>query len=171
MVNFLIRSSWSNPLVSLMNNSHYMFAVKKSIYGFKQAPCAWFQCLSTFLVSLGFVCSRADTFLFAFHWDTTLLYLLVYVDDIILTGNHPNLIISFITRLNKEFATKDLGKLNYFLGLELTYISDGLFLTQGKYAHDILTRAGLLDAKPISTPLSNTNYLVTTGTSFSDPTL
>ena len=116
--------------------------LRKALYGLKQAPRAWFHRLSTFLFSLGFSCSRADTSLFIFHRDATLLYLPVYVDDIILTGNNPSLISTFIARLNNEFATKDLGQLNYFLGLEVTYTDDGLFLTQAKYAHDILIRAG-----------------------------
>lgn len=80
--------------------------------------------------------------MFVFHWGVTLLYLLVYVDDIILTGNDPTLILTFITRLNNGFAIKDLDRLNYFLGLEVTYTSYGLFLTQVKYDHDILTRTG-----------------------------
>lgn len=95
----------------------------------------------------------------------------MYVDDIILTGNDPTLIRTFITRLNNEFATKGLGRLNYFHGLEVTCTSDGLFLTQAKYAHDILTRAGLLESKPTTTSLSTTNHLVTIGVVFDDPTL
>lgn len=83
-----------------------------------------------------------------------ILYLLIYVDDIILTGNNTEFISLFISRLHKQFAIKDLGKLNYFLGLEVSYITNGMFLTQAKYAHDILTRAGLLDVKPTLTPLT-----------------
>ncbi|KAI3500548.1 hypothetical protein L1887_36372 [Cichorium endivia] len=145
--------------------------LNKALYGLKQAPRAWFQRLSAFLVTLGFYCSRADPSLFVFKRGSTILYLLVYVDDIILTGNNSALIRTFITRLNTEFAIKDLGKLSYFLGLEATYTDDGLFLTQAKYAHDILTRAGLLESKPTSTPLSPSDQLLTIGDQFSDPTL
>ncbi|GJZ53893.1 retrovirus-related pol polyprotein from transposon RE1 [Tanacetum coccineum] len=103
--------------------------------------------------------------------DSNVLYLLVYVDDIILTGNNANLIRLFISRLNKEFLITDLGKLNYFLGLEVSYNDSGIFLSQSKYAHDILARAHLLDAKPATTPLSTSAYFMSQGTPFNDPTL
>lgn len=154
-----------------MISFRFMCRLKKALYGLKQAPCAWFQRLSTFLVTLGFYCSRADTSLFVLKRGSTLLYLLVYVDDIILTGNDPAIIRTFISRLNNEFATKDLGTLSYFLGLEALYTDDGLFLTQANYAHDILTRVGLLDAKPTTTPLSPTDQFLTAGNLYSDPTL
>lgn len=76
----------------------------------------------------------------------------MYVDDIILTGNNPSMIRLFISTLHFEFAIKDLGKLNYFLGLEVTYTSSGLFLSRAKYAKDILLKANLLDSKPVSIP-------------------
>ncbi|XP_071726783.1 uncharacterized mitochondrial protein AtMg00810-like [Rutidosis leptorrhynchoides] len=77
----------------------------------------------------------------------------------------------FITRLNKEFSISDLGKLNYFLGLEVSYHDSGLFLCQSKYAYDILARAKLLDVKPVSTPLSTSAYFTTQGSPYSDPTI
>lgn len=87
---------------------------KKALYGLKQTPHAWFEHLSTFLVSLGFSCSRADTSLFVFKCKSQVLYLLVYVDDIILTGNDSQLICAFITKIHAEFSIKDRGWLNYF---------------------------------------------------------
>ncbi|GKF81129.1 uncharacterized mitochondrial protein-like protein, partial [Tanacetum coccineum] len=81
---------------------------------------------------------RADTSLFMFTSDTCIMYLLVYVDDLILIGNDESVIATFTSRLNHEFAIKDLGALNYFLGLEVAYTNNGLFLTQSKYARDIL---------------------------------
>ncbi|XP_071714802.1 uncharacterized mitochondrial protein AtMg00810-like [Rutidosis leptorrhynchoides] len=145
--------------------------LKKALYGLKQAPRAWFQRLSSFLISLGFVCSWADTSLFVLKMASDILYLLVYVDDIILTGNNASLVRHFLTRLHQEFVITDLGKLNYFLGLEVSYHASSLFLCQSKYAYDILARAKLLDLKPISTPLSTSKYFTTQGIPFSDPTL
>ncbi|KAL7615195.1 hypothetical protein Lser_V15G05763 [Lactuca serriola] len=149
---------------------NHVCKLKKALYGLKQVPQAWFQQLNSFLVSLGFICSRADTSLFVFKRDSHILYLLVYVDDIIVTGNHPSLIRKFISKLQSEFAVKDLGTLNYFLGLEVSSMDDGLFLSQSKYAHYILVKANLLDRKPVSTSLSTTYMLVSTGSPFSDPT-
>lgn len=97
---------------------NHVFHLKKVLYGLKQAPRAWFQRLSSFLISLGFLCSRADTSFFVFKRDSKILYLLVYVDDMILTGNQPSPICTFISKLNVKFAIKDLGELTYFLGLE-----------------------------------------------------
>ncbi|XP_021991778.2 uncharacterized mitochondrial protein AtMg00810-like [Helianthus annuus] len=98
------------------------------------------------------------------------MYLLVYVDDLILTGNQPSALASFINCLHNEFAIKDLGKLNYFLGLEGTYTKNGLFLNQSKYTLDILTRAKMLDAKPAPTPLSTNVSFVSTGDLFFNAT-
>lgn len=102
--------------------------------------------------------------------DSKILYLLVYVDDIILIGNQLSLIHTIISKLNAEFAIKDLGELTYFLGLEVSYMENGLFLTQAKYAYDILTRAGLQDSKPAYTPLSTSVLLLTHGSTLSDST-
>eukprot|EP00261_Vitis_vinifera_P039153 XP_019080396.1 PREDICTED: uncharacterized protein LOC109123854 [Vitis vinifera] len=91
--------------------------------------------------------------LFVFHQQPDIIYLLLYVDDIIITGNNSSLLDSFACKLNSKFATKDLGSLSYFLSLEATSTTDGLFISQLKYARDILTRAQLLDSKPVHTPM------------------
>lgn len=124
-----------------------------------------------FLLLNEFVCSQADTSLFIFAHDSTILYLLVYVGDLILTDNNESIISSFIARLNREFVIKDLGDLNFFLGLEVGYTDDGLFLSQTKYAKDILTRANLLDLKPVSTPLPTHGPFTCNDVLFSDRTL
>ncbi|GKD59505.1 retrovirus-related pol polyprotein from transposon RE1 [Tanacetum coccineum] len=150
---------------------NHVCKLSKALYGLKQAPRAWFQRLSSFLITHGFICSRADTSLFVFARDSSIMYLLVYVDDLILTGNNETMLTSFTTHLNREFAIKDLGDLSYFLGLEVSYTDDGLFLSQAKYAKDILTRADLLDSKPVATPLAANELFLSDGPSFSDPTL
>ncbi|GKC18112.1 retrovirus-related pol polyprotein from transposon TNT 1-94, partial [Tanacetum coccineum] len=150
---------------------NHVCKLSKALYGLKQAPRAWFHRLSTFLVSYGFTSSRADTSLFVFRSNSCIMYLLVYVDDLILTGNDETTITTFISCLNQEFAIKDLGDLNYFLGLEVVYTDHGLFLTQSKYASDILKRADLYDSKPVSTPLAPHVSFTANGLSFSDPTL
>ena len=110
-----------------------------------------FSTSALFLIQLGFYCSRADTSLFVFHKQSDIIYLLLYVDDIIITGNNSSLLDSFTHKINTKFATKDLGSLNYFLSLEVASTTNGLFLSQLKYARDILTWAQLLDRKPIHT--------------------
>ncbi|GJV28059.1 retrovirus-related pol polyprotein from transposon RE1 [Tanacetum coccineum] len=120
---------------------NHVCKLSKALYGLKQAPRAWFHRLSSFLLAHGFVCSRADTSLFVFTKDSCIMYLLV-----------P-------------------GDLSYFLGLEVSYTNDGLFLSQAKYATDVLTRAALLDSKPVSTPLAANEVFVTGGSLFANPTL
>ncbi|GKA78154.1 uncharacterized mitochondrial protein-like protein, partial [Tanacetum coccineum] len=148
----------------------YVCKLNKALYGLKQAPRAWFHRLSTFLADSGFTCCRADTSLFVFKRDHCIMYLLVYVDDLILTGNQPHVLMAFIERLNREFAIKNLGELNYFLGLEVTYTTNVLFLNQSKYAKEILTRSNMIDAKPAPTPLGANVSIVSTGDPFPDPT-
>jgi len=150
---------------------NHICQLKKALHGLKQAPRAWFQRFSSFLTQLGFYCSRADTSLFVFHRKSDIIYLLLYVDDIIITGNNSSLLHSFTCKLHFEFATKDLGSLSYFLGLEATSTTDGLFISQLKYARDILTRAQLLDSKPVHTPMVVSQHLSSDGSIFSDPTL
>lgn len=91
--------------------------LKKTLYGLKQTPRAQFQRLSDILITIGFTCSRSNSSLFIFVKGSSMLYLLVYVDDFILTINTPKLFISFISRLSKECAIKYFGKLSYFLGI------------------------------------------------------
>nr|XP_020198472.1 uncharacterized mitochondrial protein AtMg00810-like [Aegilops tauschii subsp. strangulata] len=83
--------------------------------------------------------------------DTT--YLLLYVDDIILTASSPDLLQRLTARLRDEFALKDLAPLHYFLGIEVVRRTDGFFLHQQKYAHELLERAGMLNYKPAPTPV------------------
>ena len=145
--------------------------LKKTLYGLKQAPCAWFQRFSSFLPRLGFSCSCAYTSLFVFNRKDDLIYLLLYVDDIILTRNNSTLINRFISQLHSEFAIKDLGPLTYFLGFEASSIPDGLFLSQVKYATNVLARAHLLDSKPVTTPMIVSQRLSFEGAPFADLTL
>ncbi|KAK1415059.1 hypothetical protein QVD17_30829 [Tagetes erecta] len=144
--------------------------LNKAIYGLKQAPRAWFHRLSEFLLKQGFVCSKADPSLFVFKHDQCIMYLLVYVDDIILTGNQDNVMQNFIRTLHGEFGIKNLGQLSYFLGLEATHSNGGLFLSQTMYAQEILDRAGLLDANPVHTPLPANESFQASGDPYPDVT-
>ena len=83
---------------------------------------------------MGFQPSLADSSLFILHHGKLVVYLLVYVDDIVITGNNPRFLDSLIAQLSATFELKDLGPLHYFLGLQITRSSNGLFLTQTKYA-------------------------------------
>lgn len=108
---------------------HHVSQLRRSIYGLKQKPRAWYQRLSTFLLEIGFVGSKTDTSLFIFRKAGLTIYILVYVDDIIVTGNQPIALTSLLSRPGKEFAIKDLGHLDFFLGIEVVATASGLHLS------------------------------------------
>ncbi|KAM1550335.1 hypothetical protein ACFX10_042608 [Malus domestica] len=126
--------------------------LQRSLYGLKQAPRAWFERFSDFLLQLGFQESSCDYSLFVYSHSGVYLILLIYVDDILITGNSPHQISRLIKRLGTLFSMKDLGPLNYFLGVEVKYDGTTMHLCQAKYALDLLSRTKFTDAKPISTP-------------------
>jgi hypothetical protein len=126
----------------------------KALYGLKQAPRAWYSRLSAKLVCLGFKPSQVDTSLFIFNKGTVQLFLLIYVDDIIVASSSSDVVDALLSDLKSDFALKDLGPLHYFLGIEVKQYSDGLLLTQEKYTNDILNRVGMLKCKSVPTPLS-----------------
>lgn len=90
-----------------------------SIYGLKQAPRAWFEKLQTTLISQGFKNAITDHSLFVLHTPTLQIFILVYIDDILITGNSEVATQSLIQKLNMQFSLKDLGEINYFLGVEV----------------------------------------------------
>uniref|UniRef100_A0A2N9HY44 CCHC-type domain-containing protein n=1 Tax=Fagus sylvatica TaxID=28930 RepID=A0A2N9HY44_FAGSY len=136
----------------------------KSIYGLKQAPRAWFESFTTQLLTLGFQPSSADSSLFIYKDGPIIAFLLLYVDDIVLTGNNSFFLSQLITSLSQVFELKDMGKLHYFLGLQITRSSQGLTLTQTKYATDLLTKHNMLNCSPCKTPcVPNTRLSTTCG--------
>lgn len=143
----------------------------KALYGLKQAPRQWFERLQATLLSLGFKSSKCDPSLFTYRSHSDTINLLVYVDDIIITGNNSTLLQTIITRLNTAFSLKHLGSLDYFLGIEVHALSNGsLLLTQSKYLRDLLTRTNMLESSHVSTPMQSTCKLSKIGSSsLNDP--
>jgi hypothetical protein len=127
--------------------------LNRSLYGLKQATRAWYSRFASYLASIGFVEAKSDTSLFIYRRDNDTVYLLLYVDDIVLTASNADLLQRTIVALQREFAMKDLGPLHHFLGITAERRPQGLFLHQRQYAIDILERAGMSDCKPCSTPV------------------
>jgi hypothetical protein len=107
----------------------YVRKLHKVIYGLKQAARAWFRCLSTSLLELGFTASLVDTSLFTYHHNSDKIFLLIYVDDILITGFNISVINSLIHQLQRQFPLKDLGSLTFFLGIQATRTSTKLHLS------------------------------------------
>ncbi|RVW21529.1 Retrovirus-related Pol polyprotein from transposon TNT 1-94 [Vitis vinifera] len=109
----------------------------------------------------GLVCSTADHSVFYHHNSLgQCIYLVVYVDDIVITGSDQDGIQKLKQHLFTHFQIKDLGKLKYFLGIEIAQSSSGVVLSQRKYALDILEETGMLDCKPVDTPMDPNVKLV-----------
>jgi hypothetical protein len=133
--------------------------LRKSLYGLRQAPRCWFAKLAGALKQYGFQQSHSDYSLFTLHKGTLQLHVLVYVDDLIISGNNSAAIHTFKHYLNTCFHMKDLGSLKYFLGIEVARYSTGLFLCQRKYAFDIISEVGILGVKPVAFPLDQNHHL------------
>ena len=97
--------------------------------------------------------STTDTSLFILYRTAFIIYLLVYVDDIIITGNNPSAVQHFITLLSARFSIKDLGPPTYFLSVEVLSHPLDLILSQRRYIANLLVRAAMTDARLISNPL------------------
>lgn len=98
------------------------------------------------------------------------IYLIIYVDDIITTGSDLSGIASLVKALKDEFAIRDLGQANFFLGIEISSHQDGYILTQQKYILDIFQKARMHDAQPISMPLAINVNFGSSSPPFKDPT-
>jgi hypothetical protein len=102
--------------------------LRKSLYGLKQAPRAWYSQFASYLTTLGFIEAKSDTSLFIFCRGSDPVYLVLYVDDIILIASSTKLLRRTISALQQEFAMKDLGLLHHFLGITVERRPDRLFL-------------------------------------------
>ncbi|GKA42207.1 ribonuclease H-like domain-containing protein [Tanacetum coccineum] len=127
--------------------------LKRSLYGLKQAPRQWNAKLTSTLIENGFSQSKSDYSLYTKSDKGIFLALLVYVDDIIITGNNVSEIQKFKVFLKSKFMIKDLGKLKYFLGIEIVDTEKGICLNQRKYVLDLLSDYGMLAYKAVKTPL------------------
>ena len=145
--------------------------LRRSLYGLKQSPRAWFGRFSSVVQEFGMLRSTADHSVFYHHNSSgQCIYLVVYVDDIVITGSDQDGIQKLKQHLFTHFQTKDLGKLKYFLGIEIAQSSSGVVLSQRKYALDILEETGMLDCKPVDTPMDpNVKLVPGQGESFGDP--
>ncbi|GKE25256.1 ribonuclease H-like domain-containing protein, partial [Tanacetum coccineum] len=123
------------------------------------APRAWFHRFVTYAIKVRFSPSKRDSSLFIYKCGTDKEFLLIYVDDIVLTTSSTALLQNIILSLHKEFEMTDLGALNYFLGISITRDTTGIFLSQNKYAMDILERAHALNCNPTRTPVDTKSKL------------
>ncbi|XP_040863470.1 uncharacterized mitochondrial protein AtMg00810-like [Glycine max] len=127
--------------------------LKKSLYGLKQAPRAWYQHFAYFVATIGFSHSKSDHSLFTYSQGLDMAYILLYVDDIILTASLDRLRKHFMALLGAEFAMKDLGPLSFFLGIVVSRDANDMFLSQKQYATEIIDRAGMANCSSCPIPV------------------
>ncbi|KAG8488866.1 hypothetical protein CXB51_016760 [Gossypium anomalum] len=142
------------------NSKKLVCRLTKALYCLRQAPCAWFNKLKEFLVSTGFVLSKSDASLFVKVTSKFTLYVIVYVDDIVISGSAIDEINLFVQQLHNQFALKDMGNLYYFLGIKVSRSSSGsLHLCQQKYVRELLGRSSMTNAKGVHTPMVSSSML------------
>lgn len=135
------------------DDSKKVCRLKKSLYGLKQVSCQWYSKLSKFIVELGYIQSKADYSLFTKSTCKSFTTILVYVDDIIVFGDCMDTINHLKDSFHDKFRIKDVGKLTYFLGIEVAKSTQGIHICQQKYALDILNDSGTIDSAPARIPL------------------
>ena len=133
------------PFGMTTSSPHHVCKLRCSLYGLKQARRAWFEKFRSTLLSFSFIQSQYDSSLFLHTSTSGIFILLVYVDDIIITGTDCGVITKLLQLLDATLHMKDLSQLTYFLGLEVHYRSHGLFVNQHKYIQDLITLASLGD--------------------------
>ena len=129
-----------------------LLKLKKGLYGLKQAPRQWSKKLVTFLKSLGFVQCESDECLFILREGSSVLYMAVYVDDLIMSDNDSKLRDKVAAALKKEYEMDDMGTLEWFLGIRVEYTKEGIWLKQDAYIDTVAKRFNLQDAKAEELP-------------------
>ncbi|KAJ0509687.1 putative RNA-directed DNA polymerase [Helianthus annuus] len=141
------------PLGYFNNDKNKVCKLVKSLYGLKQAPRKWNEKLTSVLLDMGFTQSLCDHSLFVLSKGDVLVVSLVYVDDIVITGNSSTEITRVKQCLSESFLIKDLGLHKYFLGIEVLYSNGSICLSQRKYWLELLNEFGYLGCKPVGTPI------------------
>ena len=133
---------------------HKVYKLKKALYGLKQAPRAWYSRIEAYFIKEGFERCSCDHTLFIKTGDGgKILIVSLYVDDLIFTGNDESMFVKFKNSMKLEFDMTDLGKMKYFLGMEVLQNSEGIYISQRKYAKEVLERFGMEKSNSVKNPI------------------
>ncbi|GJU72892.1 retrovirus-related pol polyprotein from transposon TNT 1-94 [Tanacetum coccineum] len=132
---------------------NYVYKLKKALYGLKQAPRAWYDMLSSFLISNDFSKGSVDPTLFIHREGKELLLVQIYVDDIIFAASTLELCDLFAKIMCSKFKMSMMGKISFFLGLQISQSPRGIFINQSKYALESLKKYGFESCDPVDTPM------------------
>ncbi|GJX43405.1 retrovirus-related pol polyprotein from transposon TNT 1-94, partial [Tanacetum coccineum] len=137
----------------------HVYKLKKALYGLKQAPKAWYDRLKAFLIKHEYKMGMVDNTLFTKKKSPNLIIVQIYVDDIIFGSTCQDMCDEFAKIMHDEFEMSMMGELNFFLGLQIKQMEDGIFFNQSKYIKEMLKKFGLEDSKPMKTPMSSDTKL------------
>ncbi|GJV01353.1 uncharacterized mitochondrial protein-like protein [Tanacetum coccineum] len=137
-----------------------VYKVEKALYGLHQAPRAWYETLSTYLLDNGFQRGKIDKTLFIKRDKGDIMLVQVYLDDIIFGSTKKSLCTEFKKMTRKKFQTKSIGELTFFLGLQVKQKEDRIFISQDKYVTEILKKFGFTNVKTARTPMETQNPLL-----------
>ncbi|GJT31245.1 retrovirus-related pol polyprotein from transposon TNT 1-94 [Tanacetum coccineum] len=138
---------------------NHVFKLKKALYGLKQAPKAWYDRLKAFILDHMYTMGLVDNTLFTKKKDSHIIIVQIYVYNIIFRSTCQDLCDDFSKIMHDEFKMSMMGELNFFLGLQIKQLEDGIFFNQSKYIKEMLKKFGLEDSKPIKTPMSSETKL------------
>ncbi|GJY41301.1 retrovirus-related pol polyprotein from transposon TNT 1-94 [Tanacetum coccineum] len=135
------------------NNPNHVYKIKKVLYGLKQAPRAWYDLLSSFLLSQKFSKGTVDPTLFIRREGKDILLVHIFVDNIIHAFTKPDLCETFFEVMCSKFKMSMMGKLSFFIGLQISQSPRGIFLNQSKYTLESLIKYGMDTCDPVNTPM------------------
>ncbi|GJR63222.1 retrovirus-related pol polyprotein from transposon TNT 1-94 [Tanacetum coccineum] len=138
----------------------HVYKLKKALYGLKQAPKAWYDRLKAFLIKHEYKIGMVDNTLFTKKKSSNLIIVQIYVDDIIFGSTCQDMCDEFAKIMHDEFEMSMMGELNFFLGLQIKQMEDGIFFNQSKYIKEMLKKFSLEESKPMKTPMSSDTKLM-----------
>ena len=137
----------------------HVYKLKKALYGLNQDPKAWYDSIKAFLVKHEYKMGMVDNTLFTKKKSSDLIIVQIYVDDIIFGSTCQDMRDDFAKIMHDEFEMSMMGELNFFLGLQIKQMEDGIFFNQSKYIKEMLKKFGLEESKPMKTPMSSDTKL------------
>ena len=146
-----------------------VYRLRKSLYGLKQSPRAWFDKFSQVVEEFGMQMSKSDHSVFYRNSSSNIIIPVVYVDDIVIIGSNSKSISSLKSFLHNQLYTKDLGMLRYYLGIEVMQSKHEIFLSKMKYVLNLLSVIRKLGVKQCSSPMVPGVHLTREGKTFEDP--
>ncbi|GJS08952.1 retrovirus-related pol polyprotein from transposon TNT 1-94 [Tanacetum coccineum] len=138
----------------------HVYKIKKALYGLKHAPKTWYDRLKAFLIKHEYKMGMVDNTLLSKKKSSNLIIVQIYVDDIIFSSAYQNMCDEFSKIMHDEFEMSMMGELNFFLGLQIKQMEDGIFFNQSKYIKEMLKKFSLEDSKIMKTSMSSDTKLM-----------